>query len=109
MFVELLKGRVLVLYRGYDNVEELERGHIQHHRHYNGHYSHRGKVGEEVHGEAEDYEGCAGAGAWSPWHMQRWICLQQPDLPTERAVENVRIIDSPLRGVVWVLVTRTTG
>jgi hypothetical protein len=39
VFVELWKGRVLVLYRGYDNVEELQRGHIQHHRHYNGHYS----------------------------------------------------------------------
>jgi hypothetical protein len=37
------------------------------------------------------------------------ICLQQSDLPTGRAVENVRIIDSPLRGVVWVLVTKTTG
>jgi hypothetical protein len=110
VFVELLKGRVLVLYRGYDNVEELERGHIQHHKPYNGHYSHiEVSEGEEVHSEAEDYEGCAGAGAGRPWHMQRWICLQQSDLLTERAVEYVRIIDSPLRGVVRGLVTKTTG
>jgi hypothetical protein len=69
----------------------------------------RSSEGKEVHSEAEGYEGCAGAGAGRPWNMQRWICLQQSDLPTERAVDNVRIIDSPLRGAVRVLVTKTTG